>query len=308
MGHPDPSRAVEAVRRFNRFYARHTGALHERLHKSSLSLTEIRILHELAQHKASTAADLSRNLGLDTGYLSRLISNFQKLGLIARRKNEADGRAHLLSITPEAKAKVDEIDLHVSGDTATLLKKLTCAEIEQLCAAMADVERLLSPVRPDVETRLRGPRGGDFGWMIERHAHLCVAGRPKLQHEAFAAKRVARFLTAMQANTPRIACWVAEQDNCTRVGAAMLTEASHTQASIDMLFVEPGARRRGLGERMLAAATNFAHGAGYGQVICRLEEAQEDLCGLFLHTGFTPVQDDSTTLIWQRELQQLFVE
>jgi DNA-binding MarR family transcriptional regulator/GNAT superfamily N-acetyltransferase len=308
MGHPDPSRAVEAVRRFNRFYARHTGALHERLHKSSLSLTEVRILHELAQQKASTAADLSRNLGLDTGYLSRLISNFQKLGLIARRKNESDGRAHLLSITPEAKAKVDEIDLHVSGETAAMLKKLTAAEIEQLCSAMADVERLLSPACMDAETRLRVPRGGDFGWMIERHAHLFPGGRQKLQSEACAARLVARFLAAMQANTPRIACWVAEQDGATRVGAAMLTEASQTQARIDMLFVEPGARRRGLGERLVAAATNFAHGAGYGQVICRLEEAQEDLCGLFLHTGFTPVQEDSSRVLWQRELQHLLVE
>lgn len=172
MGLPDPSRAVEAVRRFNRFYARHTGALHERLHKSTLSLTEVRILHELAQLRASTAADLSRNLGLDTGYLSRLIKNFQKLGLVARRKNESDGRAHLLSITPDAKAKVDEIDLHVSAEAATLLKKLTVAEIEQLCTAMADVERLLSPAGTDAETRLRAPRAGDFGWMIERHAHL----------------------------------------------------------------------------------------------------------------------------------------
>ncbi|SAK83665.1 bifunctional helix-turn-helix transcriptional regulator/GNAT family N-acetyltransferase [Caballeronia ptereochthonis] len=307
MGHPDPSRAVEAVRRFNRFYARHTGALHERLHKSSLSLTEVRILHELAQERASTAADLSRNLGLDTGYLSRLINNFQKLGLVARRKNESDGRAHLLSITSEAKAKVDEIDLHVSVETAMLLKKLSAAEIEQLCTAMADIERLLSPVCGDAETRLRVPRGGDFGWMIERHAHLHSGSRPKFQSEASAAKLVSRFLAAMQASTPRIACWVAEQESATRVGAALLTAESETQARIELLFVEPGARRRGLGERLVAACTNFAHGARYEQVICRLEEPQDDLCGLFTRTGFTPVQEGSG-VVWQRELQQMCVD
>ena len=308
MSHPDPSRAVEAVRRFNRFYARHTGALHERLHKSSLSLTEVRILHELAQQRAGTAADLSRNLGLDTGYLSRLIKNFQKLGLVARRKNESDGRAHLLSITPEAKEKVDEIDLHVSAETATLLKKLAAAEIEQLCTAMADIERLLSPPNADIETRLRVPRGGDFGWMIERHALLCPSGRPKLQGEARVAKLAARFLTAMQANAPRIACWIAEQDGAARVGAALLTEDSETQARIELLFVEPGARRRGLGERLVAACTNFAHGARYEQVICRLEEPRDDLCGLLKRTGFTPVQDNSAGVLWQRELQQLCVD
>ncbi|MDR5791950.1 GNAT family N-acetyltransferase [Caballeronia sp. LZ008] len=308
MGSSDPSRAVEAVRRFNRFYARHTGALHERLHKSCFSLTEVRILHELAQDRAATAADLSRNLGLDTGYLSRLINNFQKNGLVVRRKNESDGRAHLLHITPEAKAQVDEIDLHVSAEAAALLKRLTAAEIDQLCTAMADVERLLSPPNAEGETRLRGPRAGDFGWMIERQAHLYSGERPKLVSEAWAANMVANFLAKMQANTPRIACWVAEQNNATRVGAAILTADSESRARIDMLFVEPGARRRGLGERLVAACTNFAHGARYEQVICRLDEPYEDFCGLFMRTGFTPVQEGSTGILWQRQLQQICVD
>ncbi|WP_250512023.1 bifunctional helix-turn-helix transcriptional regulator/GNAT family N-acetyltransferase [Caballeronia sp. INDeC2] len=304
----DPSRAVEAVRRFNRFYARHTGALHERLHKSSFSLTEVRILHELAQARATTAADLSRNLGLDTGYLSRLINNFQKLGLVARRKNELDGRAHLLRITPEAKARVDEIDLHVSAETASLLKRLTMAEIDQLCTAMADVERLLSPASVEGETRLRVPRAGDFGWMIERQAHLYSGERPKLFSEARTAKTVARFLGEMQANTPRIACWVAEQGNAMRVGAALLSAESENQARIELLFVEPGARRRGIGERLVAACTNFAHGARYDQVICRLDEPHEELCALFMRTGFTALPEGPKGIVWQRELQPSFVD
>ncbi|BAN21974.1 bifunctional helix-turn-helix transcriptional regulator/GNAT family N-acetyltransferase [Caballeronia insecticola] len=308
MGHPDPSRAVEAVRRFNRFYARHTGALHERLHKSSLSLTEVRILHELGQHRASTAADLSRNLGLDTGYLSRLINNFQKLGLVERRRNESDGRAHLLSITPEAKEKVDEIDLHVSAEAAALLKNLSVPEIEQLCTAMADVERLLSPPGAGPEPRLRAPRGGDFGWIIERYALLSSGDRPRLTSEAIATSRVSRFLAAMQSNTPRIACWVAEQDVHTRVGAALLSSDSESEARIELLFVEPGARRNGLGERLVSACVNFAHGARYEQVSCRLDEPQEDLCGLFMHAGFKPVQDDARGVLWQKELQRMYVD
>jgi DNA-binding MarR family transcriptional regulator/GNAT superfamily N-acetyltransferase len=307
MGSSDPGRAVEAVRRFNRFYARHTGALHERLHKSCFSLTEVRILHELAQGRATTAADLSRNLGLDTGYLSRLINNFQKLGLVIRRKNESDGRAHLLRITPEAKAQVDEIDLHVSTETAALLKRLTTAEIDQLCTAMADVERLLSPAHTEGETRLRAPRGGDFGWMIERHVHLYSGNRPKLFSEMWAARMVSGFLAATQANTPRIACWIAEQGIATRVGAAMLTAESESHARIELLFVEPGARRRGLGEQLVAACTNFAHGARYDQIVCRLEEPHEELCALFLRTGFTPVQD-GPGILWQRELRQVLVD
>ena len=308
MGCFDPSRAVEAVRRFNRFYARHAGAFHERLHKSHFSLTEVRILHELAHDRAQTAADLSRNLGLDTGYLSRLITKFQKLGLVVRRKNESDGRAHLLTMTSEAKAKVDELDLHVSSETASLLNRLAPGEIEQLSSAMADIERLLSPTASDLSTRLRSPRCGDFGWMIERHALLDASEEPSLSNETHAATVIARFLSAMQMNTPRIACWVAEQNSGTRVGSAMLTTESETQARINLLFVEPGARRRGLGERLVAACTNFAHGARYEQVICHIEAAQEDLCALLQRTGFTLVREDSASVLWQKELHQMCVD
>ncbi len=308
MGCFDRSRAVEAVRRFNRFYARHAGAFHERLHKSHFSLTEVRILHELAHDRAHTAADLSRNLGLDTGYLSRLITNFQKLGLVVRRKNESDGRAHLLTMTPEAKAKVDELDLHVSAETASLLDSLAPGEIEQLSLAMADIERLLSPASHNAATRLRSPRCGDFGWMIERHAHLDVSDRASLAYEAHAAKVVSRFLGAMQTNTPRIACWVAEQEGDARVGAALLTAASDGQACIELLFVEPGARRRGLGEQLVAACTNFAQGAGYESVVCRLDQAREDLCGLFMRTGFKAQQGVDASLVWERELRRIYAD
>jgi DNA-binding MarR family transcriptional regulator/GNAT superfamily N-acetyltransferase len=308
MGCFDPSRAVEAVRRFNRFYARHAGAFHERLHKSHFSLTEVRILHELAHDRAHTAADLSRNLGLDTGYLSRLITNFQKLGLVVRRKNESDGRAHLLSMTPEAKAKVDELDLHVSSETATLVNRLTSGEIEQLSLAMAEIERLLSPTSIDVPTRLRSPRCGDFGWMIERHAHLDLAERASLANEAHAARVVSRFLVAMQTNTPRIACWVAEQEGDARVGAALLTAASEGQACIELLFVEPGARRRGLGERLVAACTNFAQGAGYDSVVCRFDKTREDLSRLFERAGFAAQRDDNGKVVWERELRRIFAD
>ncbi|KMZ12353.1 Transcriptional regulator, MarR family / Acetyltransferase (GNAT) [Candidatus Burkholderia humilis] len=290
MGCIDPSRAVDAVRRFNRFYARHAGALHERLHKSHFSLTKVRILHELAHDRAHTAADLSRNLGLDTGYLSRLITNFQKLGLIVRTRNEADGRAHLLTMTDDAKAKVDEIDLHVSAETAILLERLEPGEIKQLTMGMADIERLLSPSPHSVApARLRSPRGGDFSWMIERYAHLEGTERASLGNETYAASVISRFPGAMQANTPRIACWVAKQDGAARIGAALLSAESDKQARIiELLFVEPSARRRGLGAQLVAACANFAHGAGYDNVVCRLDQAHESLCGLLIRTGSAP--------------------
>ncbi len=309
MGSSDPSRAVDVVRRFNRFFARHAGALHERLHKSHFSLTEVRILHELAHDRARTAADLSRNLGLDTGYLSRLLTNFQKLGLIVRGRNESDGRAHLLTITADARAKVDEIDLHVSAEAAALLSRLTPGEIEQLSNAMIDIERLLSPHHGEGhDTRLRSPRRGDFGWIVERHAHLESSDRAAHANEAYSAKVVARFLGAVQSGTPRIACWVAEREGAARVGAALLSAQSEKEARIELLFVEPGARRRGLGVQLVSACTNFAHGAGYDNVICRMPMVHEDLCALFKRTGFTAKQDGDSGVIWHRELRRVYAD
>ncbi len=300
----DPSRAAEAVRRFNRFYSRHAGALYARLHKSHFSLTEVRILRELTHGRAHTAADLSRNLGLDTGYLSRLITSFQKAGLIARTKNEADGRAHLLRMTAEARAAVDELDLHISAETAEMLRLLSVGETDQLTMAMADIERLLSPeANSATETRLRSPRCGDFGWMIERYAHIQSAKQSCVKNEAYAASTVARFLGAMQTNTPRIACWVAEQS-----GATLLAADSEKQARIELLFVERSARRRGLGAQLVAACTNFTHGAGYDNVVCHLSEPHVDLCGLFMHAGFQLIQEEGTAISFRRELRKIYVD
>ncbi len=222
-------------------------------------------------------------MGLDTGYLSRLITNFQKLGLVVRTRNQADGCAHLLTMTDEAKTAVDEMNLHISAETSTLLERLMSGEIEQLTKGMADIERLLSPLpNGAVDARLRSPRGGDFGWMIERHVHLQSSERAQLTNEAYAASVIARFLGAMQADTPRIAYWVAEQEGKARVEAALFSAESDSQARIELLFVEPSARGRGLGAQLVAACTNFAHGAGYENVVCRMNVVHEDLCGLSL--------------------------
>lgn len=195
------------------------------------------------------------------------------------------------------------------AETAEMLRLLSVGETDQLTMAMADIERLLSPESNGAaETRLRSPRCGDFGWMIERHAHIQSAKQSCAKNKSYAASTVARFLGAMQTNTPRIACWVAEQSGAARIDAALLVAESEKQTRIELLFVERSARRRGLGVQLVAACTNFAHGPGYEDVVCRLPEPHVDLCGLFMHAGFQLIQEEGPPISFRRELRKAYAD
>jgi len=301
---PDLLRTAEAVRRFNRFYARHCGALHERLHKSDFSLTEVRVFHELIHDRARTAADVARNLGLDTGYLSRLLSSFERRGFMTRRPNQSDARQHLLSLTPMGHAIIETIDSGGLHEVSAALGELAPPERAQLVTSMADIERLLSSRGERKPLHLRRPQRGDFGWMVERHAQFDDAGAPR--NEARAAGVVARYLGAMESDARRIACWIAEHNDGARIGAALLSAGSESEARIELLFVEPGARRLGLGAQLVAACTGFASEAGYESVSCAFDESHTDLSALFARAGFRPYGGAAPGVVWQRPLQSLY--
>lgn len=165
-------RRAEAVRHFNRFYTKHIGALHERLQKSVFSLTEVRVLHELARGRAQTAAVLTRNLGLDSGYLSRLLTSFERRKLITRRPSESDARQSLISLTDEGHAAYEPLDAVAIEEVMSVLDRLAGSSQEQLIGAMKLVERLLDDQPRRGIVTLRGPRGGEYGWLVHRQAVL----------------------------------------------------------------------------------------------------------------------------------------
>jgi DNA-binding MarR family transcriptional regulator/N-acetylglutamate synthase-like GNAT family acetyltransferase len=303
MADPDLDRTAEAVQRFSRFYMRHTGALHERLHKSRFSLAEMRVLHELAHVGTLTAAAIARNLRLDTGYLSRMLTRFERQGLVTRQANEADARTNLLALTREGYAELDAIDIHRKPEISASLESLTPAERSQLVTSMADVERLLSPASGESITRMRRSRCGDFGWIVERHAQFASPGHAHPAYETYAANVVARYLNAVETTRQRFACWVVEQADAARVGAALLTAQSDTQARIDVLFVEPGARRRGLGAQLVTACTRFAFGAGYESLVCCFDSTHADLHGLFARAGFDASGTAPEGTVWRLDLR-----
>lgn len=237
-----PSRKVEqrvaAVRRFNRFYTRKIGLLHEGYLASPFSLTEGRVLYELAHRDTVTAGELSRELGLDPGYLSRILRGFDRRGLLDRSRSEADGRQSHLALTP-------------AGHDAF--------------APMHTIEDLLG-ARPEPKApyMLRPHQPGDMGWVIHRHAMLYAQeyGFDET-FEALVAEVAARFVRRFDPKRER--CWMAEKDG-EIVGSVFLVGRSKSVAQLRLLLVEPRARGLGIGARLVAECERFARQAGYRKI------------------------------------------
>ena len=168
-------RRAQAVRHFNRFYTQLIGALHEHLAKSAFSLTEVRVLHELSRGRAQTASVLGRNLGLDSGYLSRLLTSFERRNLITRRPSDTDARQSLIALTDNGHAAYAPLDTAAIDEVSALLNGLTALSQEHLIAAMKVIERLLDSKPQHELVTLRQPRAGECGWLVHRQAQWFAA-------------------------------------------------------------------------------------------------------------------------------------
>ncbi len=257
---------VATVRRFNRFYTRRIGVLEEGLLHSPFSLTEVRVLYELAHREQPTAGVLAEELRLDPGYLSRILRRFQTLGLLRRDRSGDDGRQRLLALTTKGRRTFDALDARQNGEVAALLSPLPSGEQRRLVAALSTVEQLLgtggAPARGPY--LLRTHRPGDLGWVVHRHGALYAEeyGYDE-RFEALVAKVVSDFVEHFDQARER--CWIAEKDG-EIVGSIMLVKKSETVAKLRLLYVEPGARGLGIGERLVTECLRFARQARYRKV------------------------------------------
>lgn len=282
----DAMRRAEAVLQFNRFYTKYLGAQHEQLPRSAFSLTEIRILHELASVKATTAAALARDLALDTGYLSRILAGFEQRELISRRPSETDARQSLLSLTEAGHAECAPLDAAALGGIAASLEKLTPVEQDQLIGAFRVAQRLLGEGDAPAIVTLRAPRAGDLGWIVHRLALVFAREQGWGAHfEALAAHTVGTF--ALRQDPARETAWIAEQDGSV-VGGALLTAASESRACVRMLYVEQHVRRLGVGSQLLDECMRFARDAGYTTIDIELAPELHDGRRVVRRAGFAP--------------------
>jgi DNA-binding MarR family transcriptional regulator/predicted N-acetyltransferase YhbS len=282
---------VEAVRAFNRFYTRQIQILNEKYLRSLFSVTEARVLYELARRESCTAAELSGGLGLDPGFASRIIRRLGKRGLIDGRPFDKDGRRTLLRLTAKGQETFRKLDQRARQSTGALLEPLTEAEQEKLVASMKGIEALLGdPAGRRKHWVLRTHRPGDLGWAVQRHGltmareHDWDAG-----YEAQVAGRAAGFL---QRRFGREQCWVAELDGET-VGCVLLLEKTAAAAELDLLVVEPEARNAGIGSRLVAQCVESARKAGFRVVTARVSTVQEAARHILRKAGFRAARKEN---------------
>jgi len=257
---------VDAVRRFNRLYTRRIGALRAGLLDSPFSLAEARLLYELAHRERPAAAELARDLGLDAGYLSRLLRGLERRRLISRERSRSDARQSLLSLTAAGRRTFATLDTRSNAEVRAMLGKLSDAGQRRLVEAMRDVERLLGAApEPKLPYLLRPHRPGDMGWVVHRHAALYAQeyGWDE-RFEALVATIVAKFIDNFDPQRER--CWIAERDG-EIVGSVFLVTKSPTVAQLRMLYVEPGARGLGIGKRLVDECERFAREKGYKKIV-----------------------------------------
>ncbi|MGF6769329.1 DNA-binding MarR family transcriptional regulator/GNAT superfamily N-acetyltransferase [Paraburkholderia sp. GAS199] len=274
-----------AVRHFNRFYTQHIGALHEHLAKTAFSLTEVRVLHELFRGRAQTASVLGRNLGLDSGYLSRLLTNFERRGLITRRPSEHDARQSLIALTDAGHAAYAPLDAAALEEVSALLEGLTPPDQDQLITAMRLIERLLSDKPRHELVVLRQPRAGECAWLVHRQAQW-FASHYGWDHtfEGLLARVVADY--SQRRDPVREMCWIADQEGSV-VGSACIVAVSTTVAGVRLLWVEPDVQRLGIGTQLMSECIRFARRSGYTKLTLTTASTLHEPRRLCERAGFT---------------------
>jgi DNA-binding MarR family transcriptional regulator/GNAT superfamily N-acetyltransferase len=259
---PVPQERIAAVRRFNRFYTQRIGVLQGAWLDSPFSLTEARVLYELKQRTGTTATEIARELGLDAGYLSRILRRFQKLRLIKKEVSLADARQSFLTLTEHGRKAFAPLETRSNRDVAAMLARLPMAQQDDLVDALRMAEGLLSETeRSRADVTLRAPRAGDFGWIVQRHAVLYQREyRWGEEFEGVCAQIVADFIKTFDPRCER--GWIAELNGQT-VGSVLLAKETDEVARLRLLLVEPAARGLGIGKRLTDESIRFARECGY---------------------------------------------
>jgi len=298
MPQPADSRTA-AIRRFNRFYTRRIGVLHDKLANTRFSLTESRLLWELAHRGRTTAAELARDLDLDPGYLSRLLRALKEQKLIATERSASDARHLHLSLSAAGRRAFAPLDRQSEADAAALLAALPDAEQRRLVAATATIESILGASPRGAPWLLRPPRPGDIGWVVERHGRLYADEYGwDARFEALVARIGADFIERF--DPAREACWIAERDGV-NVGSVFLVQARDDasgavvagSAQLRLLLVEPAARGLGIGARLVDECERFARAKGYRRIVLWTNSVLLAARAIYAKAGYRQVASEA---------------
>src|SRR5215472_9210760 len=300
---------VSAIRAFNRFYTRKIGVV-DGMASSPFSLAEARVLYELAHREQPTATDIRKELGLDAGYMSRILHEFERRKLVTRQRSKTDERQKFLSLTTRGRRAFAPLDQRSNRDVAAMLEELSPAARKQLVDAAQSMRGLLGD-KPEPKTPylLRQHEPGDMGWIVHRQAILYAEeyGWDET-YEALAAEIVAQFIRNYDPKRER--CWIAERDGA-RVGAVFVAKASEEVAKLRLLHVEPEARGLGIGKRLVEECVLFARQAGYQKMTLWTQSILHAARRIYEQVGFRVSREeqhhsfgkDLTAEIWDLDLR-----
>lgn len=306
---------VDAIRCFNRFYTREIGVLHEGFLDSPFSLAEGRVLYELAHREKPTATAIRANLGLDAGYLSRILASFEKHGLVQKTPSKQDGRQSLLALTAKGRKEFVPLEARSNEQVAAMLRRLPENQQRQLLGAMQTIGKLLAQPRDSESARkapyvLRPHQLGDMGWVVHRQGLLYGQEYGYDEHyEALAAEVVAKFIQSYDPKRER--CWIAERDGEV-VGSVFLAAKSKSVAQLRLLYVEPAARGLGIGARLVNECVRFARHVGYRKIVLWTQSELHAARHLYKQAGFRVVNRqkhhsfsrDLTAETWELSLRR----
>ncbi len=306
----DNSARTDSVRHFNRFYTKQIGVLQESLLNSGYSLSEVRVLYELAHRKQPTARELGRDLGLDAGYLSRILANFEEQKFLERKASESDGRQILIRLTKRGQSEVAKLESCSRDQINLMLKNISEPDQKRMLDAMKTIESILDDsVSPAAPYILRMHQLGDMGWVVHRHGALYGQEYGwNSEFEALVAEIVAKFLRNFDADRER--CWIAEKDS-EIIGSVFLVKQSRTVAKLRLLLVEPSARGLGVGNRLVAECINYARLVGYKKITLWTNDILHGARRIYERAGFHLIDEekhhsfghDLVAQTWELDLQ-----
>ena len=282
---------VGEVRRFNRFFTRRIGVLREGLLHGPYSLTEARVLFELAHGEDISASELSHELGLDPGYLSRILVRFEQGGLLDRVISESDGRRRLLRLTAAGEDAFAELDRRSREEVSGMLEGIPERDQRRLLEATRTIEEVLGGDGSTPEPYLLRRHGpGDMGWVVQRHGALYASeygwdGR----FEGLVARIVADFIEGYDPSWER--CWIAETGG-RKVGCVFVVRESKEVAKLRLLLVEPEVRGAGLGSRLVAECVTFARERGYRKLVLWTNSVLHSARRIYEEHGFELVDEE----------------
>ncbi len=281
--------SVAAVREFNRFYTNVLGLLREGLLDTPYSLTEARVIFELARADNAEVAALRAWLDIDRGYLSRILARFEADELVTRRRSASDGRRQVISLTEHGRSAFLMLDARAADQISALLSERSQADQRRLTTAMASIREVIEgPSRPS-EFALRAPEPGDLGWVIQAHGSMYATEYGwDVTFEALVARILADY--AANHDPRRERGWIAEADG-RPAGCVFCVRKSDTTAQLRLLLVEPWARGMGIGERLVTECIAFARSSGYSEMVLWTQDVLAAARRIYQRAGFQLVDE-----------------